>query len=195
MPLSAPAPRQHYHTRRIECFGYAREDGLWDIEAHMTDSKTYAFDNRWRGEVKPGTPVHDMWLRVTFDDQYKIIAIEAVTDQSPFEICAAIAPNFKKLIGLAIAPGWKRKVRELVGGSHGCTHLFELLGPLATVAYQTIGTGRKRRDQTVEADETGSGLPGQKTGRPAILGTCHAWAVDSPVVKEFMPDYYTPKKD
>lgn len=194
MPLPPPAARQHYHSRRIECQGYAREDGLWDIEAHMTDTKTYGFDNRWRGEITPGTPIHEMWLRVTLDDHYAVVDVEAVTDQSPFEMCPAITPNFKNLIGLSIGAGWTRKLRERVGGSHGCTHLVELLGSIATVAFQTISTGRKHRDQAAGSHKPGSDFPGQKSERPAILGTCHAWAPDSPVVKEFMPEYYVEKK-
>ena len=42
MPLSAPAPRHFMHNRAIECRGYQREDGLWDIEGHLVDTKTYA---------------------------------------------------------------------------------------------------------------------------------------------------------
>ncbi len=41
MPLSAPAPRQLMHNRAIECRGYQREDGMWDIEGHLVDTKTY----------------------------------------------------------------------------------------------------------------------------------------------------------
>jgi hypothetical protein len=38
MPLSAqPVPRIRKHTRSV-CFeGYARADGVWEIEAHLTD--------------------------------------------------------------------------------------------------------------------------------------------------------------
>src|SRR3970282_2145791 len=42
MPLPNPAPRRLMHTRAIECTGYERDDGLWDIEAHLTDTKTPA---------------------------------------------------------------------------------------------------------------------------------------------------------
>ena len=42
MPLSPSAPRQLMHNRAIECRGYEREDGLWDIEGHLVDTKTYA---------------------------------------------------------------------------------------------------------------------------------------------------------
>ncbi|MBO6784243.1 MAG: DUF2889 domain-containing protein, partial [Alphaproteobacteria bacterium] len=45
MPLSPPAEREHIHTRTVECAGYRRTDGLWDIEGHLTDVKTYTFEN------------------------------------------------------------------------------------------------------------------------------------------------------
>ena len=40
MPLSAPAaPRRRLHTRRITFEGFQREDGLFDIDARLTDVK------------------------------------------------------------------------------------------------------------------------------------------------------------
>jgi hypothetical protein len=45
--------------------GYQREDGMWDIEGHLRDIKGYAFESEWRGKVEEGTPVHDMWIRLT----------------------------------------------------------------------------------------------------------------------------------
>ena len=74
MPLSSAAPRERLHTRQIECCGYRRADGLWEIEAHLTDVKTYAFDNQFRGHVEPGDPLHDMWLRLTIDDEMTVRA-------------------------------------------------------------------------------------------------------------------------
>ena len=44
--LSRPARREHIHTRDIRCRGFRREDGLWDIEVTLEDTKTYSFDNR-----------------------------------------------------------------------------------------------------------------------------------------------------
>ena len=51
MPLSAPAPRKLEHLRDIQLRGYVREDGLVDIEAHLTDTKTYGFPSEHRGQV------------------------------------------------------------------------------------------------------------------------------------------------
>ena len=45
MPLSPPAPREPIHTRAIDLRGYRREDGLWDIEGHLTDVKCYDFES------------------------------------------------------------------------------------------------------------------------------------------------------
>jgi hypothetical protein len=189
MPLSAPAPREHLHTRQIECNGFQRTDGLWDIEAHMTDRKSYSFPSDERGEVTAGTPVHDMWLRVTLDDGFHILTIEAVTDSGPFSVCRAIIPNFQRLVGLRIGPGFNRHVRERLGGTEGCTHLVELMGPLATTAFQTIFSAKNRAQR--ERGNSDERVPGKPPKRPRLLGTCHALAPDSPVTKRIWPDFYT----
>jgi len=105
MPLSPPQPREHIHTRDITCTGYRREDGLWDIEGHLTDTKTYAFSNAERGDVPPGVPVHEMWIRLTVTDRLEIKEVEAATDYSPYILCRDVTPNFQRLVGLRIGPG------------------------------------------------------------------------------------------
>ena len=58
MALSRPARREHIHSRDIRCRGFRREDGLWDIEATLEDTKTYSFANRDRGGIAAGEPIH-----------------------------------------------------------------------------------------------------------------------------------------
>ena len=53
------------------------------------------------GRSKPGDFVHDMSIRLTVDHRFTIVDVEAVTDKSPYQICGNVAPDFKKLIGLA----------------------------------------------------------------------------------------------
>ncbi len=67
VPPPSPAGRVPVHSRDIACCGYRRTDGLWDIEARMTDRKGYAVHNDYR-TVDAGAPFHDMALRVTVDD-------------------------------------------------------------------------------------------------------------------------------
>jgi hypothetical protein len=182
MPLSEPAPREHFHTRQIQCRGFKRQDGLWDIEGHMTDVKSYAFTNPWRGEITPGTPLHQMWIRITVDHRLTIVAIEAVTDHGPFRVCPDIVPNFQRLEGLRIGPGFNKKVKELVGGTQGCTHLVELMGPIATTALQTMA-GQRRNDRPRDPDKP--------SRPPPLLDTCHAFARDGEVVRTRFPEFYT----
>ncbi len=192
MPLSPAVARDPLHVREVICNGYYRADGLWDIEGHLKDLKTYGFENEHRGHVEAGHPVHDMWIRLTLDDNFVVQAIEAVTDASPYSICSDITVNFARLKGAKIGPGWRREVRNRIGGVHGCTHLVELLAPLATTAYQTIQSAHARTlrgGRYVEDDPT---EPEDRKGRrPRLINSCHAFGETSPVVARYWPDHYT----
>lgn len=179
MPLTPPAPRELLHLRDIELRGWRREDGLFDIEAHLQDTKTYPFANEDRGTIEPGEALHGMWIRLTVREDLEIVACEAVSDHTPYAVCPAAAANFARLAGLRIGPGFNRAVAERVGGVQGCTHLREVLGQMATVAYQTLYPIRaaKEREETARLVAEG----GAPRRRPAMLGSCHAYAPDSPV--------------
>ena len=69
MPLSTDlSGRTPIHTRSIECRSFSRPDGLWDIEGHLKDTKTYNFKTDYRGDMSAGMAVHDMSIRLTLDD-------------------------------------------------------------------------------------------------------------------------------
>jgi hypothetical protein len=176
MPLSDAAPREAMHRRQIDMHGYRRADGLFDIEAHLLDTKSYGFDNEERGFLPAGTPLHGMWIRLTIDEDLLVHRCEAASDHTPYAVCPQAAPNFEALAGLKIGPGFNRAVQERVGGVLGCTHLREVLAQMATVAYQTLYPVRRAKEQ---AREAATGL----RERPRIIGTCHAYRPDSPVVK------------
>ncbi len=180
MPLTDAQPREPIHDRHVRCRGYLRADGLWDIEGHLSDTKSYAFANQHRGEVKAGEPVHDMSLRLTIDDDFVIREVEAVTDFAPFRVCPAVTPNFQRLVGVKIAAGFRREIARRLGGVEGCTHLVELLGPMATTAFQTIRPYRRRK----------SGRE-PRTESPGFLDSCHALRRDGDTVKAHWPEYYS----
>lgn len=184
MPLSPPAPRKLAHTRAIECKGYEREDGLWDIEAQLIDTKTFVHSRRNGGtERQPGEPVHFMRLRLTIDLDMHIHDAEAVTEAGPYAACGNITPNFKSLTGVRIGPGWRREIAARLGGVKGCTHLVELLGPLGTTAFQATGRAREARN---------AGKPVLK--KPYQLNSCHIYKDDAPAVLERWPQFYTGKR-
>jgi len=183
MPLSQPAARRPIHRRQIEVNGYQRDDGLWDIEGRVLDTKSYRFIELER-TVGPWGAQHDLWLRLTLDNSGTVVGAEASTVSAPFRMCGDVAPSFEKLVGLNVGKGFQRAVRERLGGVHGCTHLVELLIPMATVAFQTMGLGpdpdRRTGDQpNYDAERGGPHLDG-----------CHTFDTTGPTVKAHYPKFY-----
>lgn len=182
MPLpEIEVPREALHQRAITCRGFRREDGLWDIEGRMVDTKEYAFDSSWRGRMDPGRPVHDMWARLTLDSRMNVVDVAVSSDGHPFPICPEIVSAYQTLVGTRLAPGWTKLVRERLGGVAGCTHITRLLQELAVVAIQTIFPVRAREEgrDKVMSDR-----------KPGHLDGCHALATDGPIVRELYPRWY-----
>ena len=172
--LDPTVARKPLHKRAIEIQGYLREDGLYDIEGHLVDTKAADFKLA-AGVRKAGEPIHGMWLRITVDRSLTIVDAAAAMDAMPYvEHCDAIIPEYKLLIGLAIRPGYHQRVKELLGGVRGCTHITELAGSLATAAFQTLA-GQRVQD------------PSRK---PFQLDRCHALALTAPAVAKYYPKWY-----
>ena len=193
-PLSPPAPRERLHDRTYEFSGYRRADGLFDIEGRMVDTKTYAFPNAWRGEVRPGQPVHDMLIRLTLDRDFTVKDIEATTAAAPFAVCADITPAFAALKGRTVAKGWSAALKSLFGGVHGCTHHVEMLRAMGTVAFQTIYAW-KEKEKRVAGQSKVEGPPAESVpGRkPAFLDTCHALSSAGETVRQHWPRFHVAK--
>lgn len=170
------------HRRGIETQGYLREDGLWDIEGCLRDFKGYAFENEDRGVIEPDEPLHDMFLRLTVNDDYEIVAVHAETRSAPFRLCPNITENYQKLVGLRIQAGFSREARRLVGGVMGCTHISEILRILTTVAMQTIRHSSKEFLQKREKDAVLA--QGSFRFPSALKNTCHVFDEDNSVVAQ-----------
>ena len=82
LPPAAPQ-RQLKHRRSIDVAVYARGDGLWEVDARLTDVKTR--DYPLAGSVRlAGDPVHDMTLRLVVNEQLDILEAGAVTANMPY---------------------------------------------------------------------------------------------------------------
>ncbi len=197
MPLSEPVAREVMHTRAITLHGYSRSDGQIDVEAHLTDTKPYAFGNVDRGSVQPGEPLHEMWVRMTVDENLVITACEAVTEHGPYFACAGGASSMSRLVGLTIQPGFLRAANAQIGGTHGCTHLREMLQQIATVAMQTAWPARSRREAAALEAARARGetvtTPSRSDGSARLLNSCHSYASNGPVVQKRWPQLYTGK--
>ena len=179
MPLPEPKrPREPLHRRSIEIRGYKRDDGLYDVEGHLVDTKDVDFKLA-AGIRAKGEPIHEMWLRITVDRNLVIVDAQASTDAMPYVgECDRITPDYAKLVGLAIRPGYTQKVKELFAGVRGCTHITELAGALATAAFQTLAGQRVQNPDK----------------QPFQLDKCHALASTAPSVAKYYPRWYRGKE-
>jgi len=184
MGLPQAVSREKKHHRKIDCEGFLRSDGLWDIDVHMVDTRTYdcAYDELHRGGViEAGEAVHDMWLRFTIDLDFLIHDVHAASDQTPFSICPRAAEAMRSLVGLSIGFGWMKQVRERIGSERSCTHLMDLLGQLAATSYQTLHAALEERENKRESRD-----------KPPIIDTCLALSSSGEVVKSRWPRFYRP---
>lgn len=175
LPLPPPQPRTPMHTRRVEYRGFRREDGLWDIEGELHDSKPHGFEIEGEGHWAPGQPVHHMLLRVSVDETMVIRDIAVAMDAYPHGPCPQAMAPLQRMVGEVIGRGWRQTIQRHLGGVQGCTHLRELLFNLATATFQThTGTFSSRED----------GRP------PAHLGQCLAWDFNGPLVERIFPVFW-----
>jgi hypothetical protein len=185
MPLPAPQARSHLHTRTAVYRGYRRDDGLWDIEAELSDTKTYLFELQGRPDLPPGEPIHGMAIRATLDDAMTIREIVTAMDDTPYGECQQGTDPMQKMVGASMGPGWRMAIERALGGTSGCTHLRELLFNMATAAYQTIPGYRSHLRKLAGGNESQAAA----TVPPHHLGKCIAWDFNGAVVQRNYPQF------
>ncbi len=175
MPLPSPAARTPMHTRRTTFQGFERDDGLWDIEGELIDTKPHAFEILGESPWAANEPLHHMHIRLTLNNTMVIHDIAVAMDGVPHEPCPQAEAPMRRLIGESIGRGWRQTIDRHLGGVQGCTHLRELLFALATAAFQT---------------RSGAFAPPKDGGPPMHLGKCLAWDFNGPVVERVYPMFF-----
>lgn len=182
----AATSRTLQHVRQVEVEAYRRDDGLWDLEAHLRDTRPYEVTLR-SGPRAAGEPIHDMRLRVTIDHHLEVIDVVAAFEASPYPgTCEAIASAYRKLIGLNLGKDFRRQVHVRVGAARGCTHLSELSQLLPTAAIQALSGERSGAHTRARPADTQTARP------PSYIDRCHALARDGEIVRQFHPQWHVP---
>lgn len=179
MDPTTTAARMPLHTRTIRLDGFARPDGLLDVEARLTDVKHYDLPGWGSGPLPAGSPMHDMAVTMTVDVDGTIRAFEARTLAGPHASCPTGAASFSRLVGLSIRKGFLKAAVERIGGVEGCTHIRELLQQMATVAFQSM------REMRVKSYTTNPDRP------PPLIDSCIAWAASGDWVRVRFPKFWT----
>ena len=180
MPLPAAAPRSDIHHRVIDMRAYRREDGLYDVEAHLVDTKPFDLV-RFGGisVVSAGNELHDLWIRLTVDNAFEVRDICAASDTTPHGVCKQAEGALQVLVGERLVKGWSHVVKERLRGAAGCTHLMEMLMPLASAALQGIRAVQRQGSESADLDHP-----------EAKLDTCWAYGRQREIVQRYWPEHY-----
>jgi hypothetical protein len=179
------------HRRAIRTEAFEREDGLWDIEACLTDHKPR--DVALACGVRPnGLPIHELWLRLTIDRKLNVVDAAASSDWVPYPgHCEAANPAYRALIGLNLFRNFRHEANRLLAGTAGCTHLTELCAVLPTAAIQAFaGDVWKAHGDSPDQPASQDGSESKSTKPPFQLDRCHALRFDGEAVRQFYPRWY-----
>ncbi|MDF0544290.1 DUF2889 domain-containing protein [Sphingobium sp. H39-3-25] len=174
------AEREELHTRTIEMRGFRRADGLFEVEGRVIDTKP--FDYRPRSgeyEVPKGQRIHDITLTLVLDERLEVKDVRTHMRSTPYDICPAAGLAMRALIGLRIGPGWNSEARKRLLPAERCTHLAELLGPMATTALQALSVIRRDQPEPVNS-----------AGRPLKIDSCFAYSAGRDLVRRRWPQFH-----
>ena len=170
------------HHRSYEIRAYRIKPGELLLRGKVTDQKPPGvyFEN----DLEP-LEIHHMIIDVSVSFPDLIITdVIVVMETHPHKGCIKIVDHYKKLVGLSIARGFTKKVRELFGGPRGCSHTTALLNAMAPVAIQSVWSMRsvsateQRVDPPISDRES---IEQIKTRMAFNSNTCHIWADPGPM--------------
>ncbi len=180
MPLPiASVERQLRHRRQIDVQVFARGNGLWEVDAVLTDVKTH--DTPLAGDVRrAGDPIHEMLLRLVVDERFNILEAGSDTRWMPYVgVCGEHGDAYAALAGLNLMDNFRRAAIGRLGGVRGCTHLTELCQVLPTAVVQAFAG-----DVTDTREGGADGTP------PFQINRCHALRSDGEVVRIHYPRWH-----
>jgi len=125
-----------------------------------------------------------MGVRLVYDAQLRVHDVDTFTNAAPYGHCPEGGRALKSLIGLRMTSGWSREVSSRLRGAASCTHLMELLIPMATTAFQSLSALRSARLERLDV-----------TGRPMKIDSCYAYGAQRELVRRQWPEYYRPSEE
>lgn len=174
--------REEIHCRQLDFRGYRRADGLFEVSAQLTDRKPHDFTPPGGSRTVPAhAPIHDLGVRLVFDEDMVVRKVSTFINAHPYAQCPGGGDTLQSLVGLRIGPGWNSEVRKRLPSCDTCTHLREILAPLATAAWQTMTVQRRH---LLDARDS--------NGKPVKIDSCYAYGASRELVQHLWPDFHRP---
>ena len=163
------------HHRSYETEAFDEGDGTMRLFGRLVDTKPQGLG------MADGEPlvIHDMIVEmIVAGDTFEILDITTTMQVRPYGQCTQVLDSYQQLVGVSIARGYSRKVKELFGGPMGCSHVGALLIALAPVAVQASwGLARLHDDPAVWSGAERDEADAERRTR-LNTNTCHVWSAD-----------------
>lgn len=166
--------RPKIHERNINLATYPHGDNEIVVEGTLIDKrKIKIFDIM--GNIKEPGIIHHMEIRLLIKgNPLRIVQAEAEMHHVPMDACRSTLDTLEKILGIEVKSGFSNRLREIIGGKNGCTHLTHLL----TIMGQEIVHGwltHKRQDKSSVPENMNDFI-----GSQYILNSCMMWAKNGP---------------
>jgi hypothetical protein len=176
---SAGEPWRFIHNRSLSIRCFVDTQNRIMAVGVLQDDKGIPVISYAGKTVDPGGAVHRLRITLIVSSHLVIEDVKVDMLEVPGDFCHGVENTYQSLVGIEIAKGFSRAVRERLDRSAGCTHVTTLLLQMAPAVMQTVYSL--------------SLMPGQaEAGRKDIYrkltGTCHAFRVGGPLLRLFKED-------
>ena len=142
------------------------EDGSLLVRATLEDSF-------FAGTVEMEVNVPDL----------EIASIKGEIKRAFNEECQEAIPLLQEAAGLRIGSGINKTISDLVGGSEGCPKLADLILECIDEVILRFTLPTIKETQSIDEQERIKGTREMLRQNPGLLGSCIAFAEDSPLLK------------
>jgi hypothetical protein len=164
------------HTRNIKVTTYDYDGQKIIVEGFLKDDR-FQESRVITGEKFPSGVIHHMAIRLLVNCSNLLIEdIDVDLLSVPREACRETIGCLAPIKGLTITKGFTAKVKKLIGGKKGCTHLEELILAMAPAAIQGYATYQSRKPVVFDPDY-------EKMILEFLVNSCRVWREDGPFVE------------
>ncbi len=165
------------HTRDIQLATYPLTDSSVIVHGILKDRRTiHVFDVT--GEIKGPGIIHHMDVKLLIKSHPLIIEkAEAQMMHVPMPECRSTLDTLEKLNGVEVKSGFSKKIRRIMGGKSGCTHLCQLVIVMGQeIVHGWLTQKRKNKPSIPENLEMFS-------EKNFLIDSCRLWSADGPKIQ------------
>lgn len=113
----------------------------------------------------------------------EIASIKGEIKRAFNEECQEAIPLLQEVVALRVGSGINRTISDIVGGSEGCPKLADLILECIDEVILRFTLPTIRETQSIDWQERIKGMKEMLRKNPGMLGSCIAFAKDSPLLR------------